>query len=94
LIGDDTIIIPGHGPLADKKRMIEVRDMLVTARESIVVLIEKGMTLKEIKAANPLAPLDPMWGQGFLRGRAFTNIIYQSETGDWSIPGEIDRWDE
>jgi cyclase len=94
MIGDNTLIIPGHGPLADKKRMIEIRDMLVTARESVVTLIEQGMTLKEIKAANPLARLDPVWGEGFLQGRAFITIIYQSETGDWSLPEEINRWDE
>ncbi len=94
MIGDDTIVIPGHGPLADKQRMIEIRDMLVTARESVVALIEKGMNLKEIKAAKPLAALDPVWGQAMLNGRAFVNIIYKSETGDWAIPDEIKRWNE
>ena len=33
-------------------------------------------------------------GEGFIQGRAFVKIIYQSETGDWSVPDDIQRWDE
>ena len=94
LIGQETIIIPGHGPLADRARMIEIRDMLVEARQRVVELIDQGLDLRAIKDAKPLAALDPVWGQGFIKGRAFVNIIYQSETGNWSIPDEITRWDE
>jgi cyclase len=86
MIGSETIIIPGHGALADKDRMIAVRDMLVTARERVTQLIARGMGLDEIIAANPLAELEPEWGGGFLRARYFVTIIYQSETGDWSKP--------
>ena len=86
MIGPDTIVIPGHGPLADKGRMIVVRDMLVVARERVAELIARGMLLDEIIAANPLAELEPEWGDGFLRARYFVTIIYQSETGDWNKP--------
>lgn len=96
LIGDNTIIIPGHGPLADKRRMTEIRDMLVTARQKVVELIDQGLDARAIKAADPLAELNPVWEEGFVKSRAFVNIIYQSETGDWSVPAEdeIKRWDE
>lgn len=86
LVGPDTIIIPGHGPLADGARMIEVRDMLVTARAAVVKLLEQGKSLDEIIAAQPLADLDEKWAQGIVKGRLFTRIIYQSETGDWEVP--------
>ena len=94
IVDDETIIIPGHGPLADRARMIEIRDMLADARARVVELIDQGMSLNEIKAAKPLATLDPEWGQGLVRGRAFVTIIYQSETGDWNIPAEITRWNQ
>jgi glyoxylase-like metal-dependent hydrolase (beta-lactamase superfamily II) len=96
LITSDTIVIPGHGPLADRRRLIEVRNMLQAARESVVALIDQGLSSQEIRAADPLAELNPEWEQGFVRSRAFVNIIYQSETGDWSVPApdEIQRWDE
>ena len=94
IVDDETIIIPGHGPLADRARMIEIRDMLADARARVVALIDQGMSLAEIKAAKPLATLDPEWGQALIKGRAFVTIIYQSETGDWEIPAEIARWNQ
>ena len=89
-------MIPGHGPLSDRRRLIEVRNMLQAARESVVKLIDQSLSSQEIRAADPLAELNPEWEQGFVRSRAFVNIIYQSETGDWSVPApdEIKRWDE
>ncbi len=92
IVDDETIIIPGHGPLADKTRMLEVRDMLAEARARVVDLINQGLSLNEIKAAKPLAALNPEWGQTLVKGRAFVSIIYQSETGDWEIPTPITRW--
>ncbi len=86
MMGPDTIVIPGHGPLADKARVLAIRDMLVTARMSVAELISQGKTLDEIIAAKPLAELDPEWGQGFVRAKYFVQIIYQSETGDWEKP--------
>ena len=88
LVGPDTIIIPGHGPLADRVRMIEIRDMLVTARTAVVKLLERGMSLDEIQAAKPLEELDARWAEGIVKGRLFTRIIYQSETGDWAVPDQ------
>jgi glyoxylase-like metal-dependent hydrolase (beta-lactamase superfamily II) len=86
LVGSDTIVVSGHGPLADRERLIATRDMLIEARARVVELIEQGLTRKEIKAAEPLKALDPEWGTGFIKGRAFAQIIYQSETGDWVKP--------
>jgi cyclase len=85
-VGPDTIIIPGHGPLADRSRMIEIRDMLVEARAAVVEMLDEGMSLEEILEAGPLAGLDSQWAKGIVKGRLFTRIIYQSETGDWEVP--------
>ncbi len=89
MIGDDTIVISGHGPLADKQKLIATRDMLIEARASVVKLIEQGLSLKEIKAAKPLAALDPDWETGMIKSRLFVTIIYQSETGDWVKPDNM-----
>ena len=80
--------------LAEHKNMTEIRDMLVTARQNVVELIDQGLDIKAIRAADPLAELNPVWEEGLIKSRAFVNIIYQSETGEWSIPDEIKRWDE
>ena len=81
IVGPDTIIIPGHGPLADRERMIVVRDMLVEARKRVVAFIGQDMKLKEIIAAKPLDGMDPEWSQGLVKADAFVTIIHQSETG-------------
>ena len=85
-VGPGTIVIPGHGPLADRNRMIEIRDMLVDARASVVKLLDQGVSVDDILAAKPLAHLESEWGQGIVKGRLFTRLIYQSETGDWEVP--------
>jgi cyclase len=86
MMGPDTIVIPGHGPLADKGRVMAIRDMLIKAWTNVADLIIEGKSLEEIIAAEPLAELDPEWGQGFVRAKTFIQIIYQSETGAWEKP--------
>lgn len=86
MAGPDTIVVSGHGPLSDRARLIATRDMLIEARARVVELIDAGLNLKEIKAAEPLKALDPEWGTGFVKGKAFATIIYWSETGDWEKP--------
>jgi glyoxylase-like metal-dependent hydrolase (beta-lactamase superfamily II) len=44
MIDDDTIIIPGHGQLANRDDLLEYRDMLVTIRERLKAGIGRGMS--------------------------------------------------
>ena len=45
---DDTVVIPGHGPLGDKQSLTEYRDMLQTVYGRIKTMKVKGMTLDEV----------------------------------------------
>ena len=49
----DTIVIPGHGRLYDEADLVQYRDMVVIIRDRIVHYIEQGMSLDEVKAADP-----------------------------------------
>ena len=49
----DTIIISGHGRLYDEADLVQYRDMVVIIRDRIVHFIEQGMSLEEVKAADP-----------------------------------------
>ena len=40
-----TMIVPGHGRIADQADMVEYRDMLTIVRDRVQDLIKKGMTL-------------------------------------------------
>ena len=73
---DDTIVIPGHGPIGGKAELIEFRDMLVAVRDKVASLKKKGMTLEEIVAAAPTAPYDAKWGGFVIDGKTFTALVY------------------
>jgi glyoxylase-like metal-dependent hydrolase (beta-lactamase superfamily II) len=57
-----TMIVPGHGRLADEMDVVEYRDMVTIVRDRIQNLIDKGMTLAQVQAARPTADFDPRYG--------------------------------
>lgn len=52
---DNTVIIPGHGPLTDKEGLQGARDLLQTVFDRVRVRKEAGESLQEIIDAAPLA---------------------------------------
>jgi glyoxylase-like metal-dependent hydrolase (beta-lactamase superfamily II) len=77
---DDTVIIPGHGPLASKADLQAALDMLVDAEARVKALVEKGMSQDEVVAANPLAPYHDTWNWGFITTERMTRTLYRSLT--------------
>ena len=73
-----TKIIPGHGPLGDKKALENYRDMLVTVKDRMQKLVRQGKTIEEIIALKPNADLDAAWGKGFLDPDAFLRILHST----------------
>lgn len=55
LAGPDTIILPGHGMRSTEADVQEFLDMVVDVRNRVSGLINQGMTLEQIIAANPTA---------------------------------------
>ncbi len=76
LADDDTVIIPGHGPVGTRADLIVYRDMLIKARDGIMPLIADGKSLEDIVAAKPLADLDGDWGGGFLNPERFLRVMH------------------
>lgn len=60
---DKTVVIPGHGAVADKAALVHYRDMLIAMRDKIGAMIDAGKTLAEIQAAHPTASLDKHWDE-------------------------------
>ena len=58
-----TLIIPGHGRVSDYAELVEYRDMVTTIKDNIEALMKKGMTLEQVKAANPAAGYRARWGK-------------------------------
>ena len=76
--GDDTQIIPGHGPLSDRAELIAYRDMLQTVRDEVARLMAQGMSRDEVIAAKPSAAYDEALGGGFRDPAAFVGSIFDS----------------
>ena len=57
-----TMVIPGHGRIADEADVVEYRDMITIIRDRIQDLIKKGMTLEQVKAARPTRDYDGRYG--------------------------------
>lgn len=75
LADDNTKIIPGHGPVANKADLKAYRDMLSTVTDRIKALMKAGKKLDEIKAANPSAEYDEKWGKAFISPGRFVEML-------------------
>ncbi|PCI61615.1 MAG: MBL fold metallo-hydrolase, partial [Kordiimonadales bacterium] len=64
LVNDDTIIIPGHGPVTDKKGLEAFKAMLMGSRDIVSKLKAEGKSLAEIQAMKPLVGFGENW-KGF-----------------------------
>jgi glyoxylase-like metal-dependent hydrolase (beta-lactamase superfamily II) len=73
---DNTIVIPGHGPIGNKSQLIEFRDMLVATRQKVVSLKKQGRSRDEVVAAKPTADYDTKWGGLVIDGDFFTRLVY------------------
>ncbi|MDH5275043.1 MAG: MBL fold metallo-hydrolase [Gammaproteobacteria bacterium] len=78
LVGPDTLVIPGHGPVAQRARLQDFRDMLATASSRVQKLKREGKSLEQAIAARPLADFDLEWGKSFVKSDQFVTTLYNS----------------
>jgi len=64
-----TLLVPGHGRVSDYGELVDYRDMVTVIKDIIQDMIARGMTLEQVKAANP--------AQGYRRR-------YGSDSGPWT----------
>lgn len=77
MVDDQTIVIPGHGEIGNKKDLIAWRDMLVGIRENVAKLKKDGRTVDEAIAAKPTAKWDPVFGNWAISPALFTRLAYE-----------------
>ena len=75
-----TLIIPGHGRLSDQADLVVYQEMVIIIRDRIQAMIEKGMTLDQVKAASPTSDYDPIYGAttGPWTTDMFIEAVYKS----------------
>ena len=79
IAGEDTTIMPGHGPLATRADLQAAHDLAVMLRDRVQASIDEGLTLEETLADNPLADLDEDYA-GFMDSETLVNILYPDLT--------------
>ena len=80
LADDETIIIPGHGPIARRTDLREAVNVLADAEARVKKLVEAGMTQEEVLEANPLADYHDKWNWFFITTEKMTITLYRSLT--------------
>ena len=73
---DQTIVVPGHGPVGTRSQLIEFRNMLATVRDNVAALKRQGKSLDEAIAAKPTAAFDEKWGRFVIDPAHFTRLVY------------------
>lgn len=73
---DDSVIIPGHGPLADPAALRTANEMLIRVRDRVRSAIGAGIGLEALIASDPLADLNDAWGGGFIDPQRMLTIVY------------------
>ena len=81
-IDENTIVVPGHGPLSNKTEMTTYVTMLTTIRDRIRTQIQEGKTLDEITASKPTKEFDDPWGKPWLKPEDFVRLVYMDLTRD------------
>ncbi|GGE49779.1 hypothetical protein GCM10011367_25840 [Marinicauda pacifica] len=78
----DTQIIAGHGPLSDETDLEASIDMLTQARARVAELVDQGMGLDAIQAANPLSDFHEDRDWGFITTERMIWTLYRDITGE------------
>lgn len=73
-----TMIIPGHGRLCDESDVSDYRDMVTIVRDRIQALVEKGMTIEQVKAAKPTRDYDGIYARPTYTADMFVETVYRS----------------
>lgn len=77
-----TLIVPGHGRICDEADLALYQEMVTIVRDRLQDMINKGMTLEQIKAAKPTQDFDPIYGKnsGNWTTDMFIEAAYKSLT--------------
>jgi len=79
---DRTYVIPGHGFVADYADLVDYRNVVTIIRDRIEDMVGKGMTLEQVKAADPTKGFRKRYGadSGSWTTGMFVDGVYTSLT--------------
>ncbi len=89
LSNDQSVIIPGHGPLATRADLIAYRDMLAEVIGAVEREKAAGKTLEQVLAMRLAARWDTN-PQAFIKGDAFVTAVWESLGTEPHAHGDAD----
>ena len=77
---DGTLVIPGHGRIADQPDVVYYYEMLSIIRDRVQDMVSRGLTLQQVHAARPTRDFDTRYGRntGAWTTEKFVETVYQS----------------
>ncbi len=78
LSDDNTIVVPGHGPVSNRSELAAYGAMLKGYRDRIAALKTEGKTLAQAIAAKPTAATDDALGKAFIKPDQLVTFIYET----------------
>lgn len=76
-VNDATVIVPGHGAIANKADLARYLKMLETTTALVRAGLEQGLSVEQITEQG-LGPQWTSWGQGFIKEPAWIGFIANS----------------
>ncbi|APE28757.1 MBL fold metallo-hydrolase [Aurantiacibacter gangjinensis] len=76
MMDDETVVIPGHGPVATRSDLVNYRVMISESVAAVEAMLAEGMDRDAIVEANPVGPLRNT--DGFISDEAFIDAIIAS----------------
>ena len=77
LSNESTVVVPGHGPVGNRRQLVAYRDMLVAIRDRVATLKHAGKSEAQTIAAKPTAAFDQKWGRFVIGPALFTHLVYR-----------------
>lgn len=77
LINENTVIIPGHGPVSNRKELAEFKVMLEGTSAEVAAMRAKGMNLGQMQVEGLSSKWDK-WTDGFLSSQVWIGIVNSS----------------
>jgi cyclase len=88
MLNEDTVIIPGHGPVGDINDLKAFREMLAIVTNRIQLLVDEGKTADEVAALNPTITFDDPWAWDFMPPERFSRLVYDSVIANPKKPSD------
>jgi glyoxylase-like metal-dependent hydrolase (beta-lactamase superfamily II) len=83
-----TRLIPGHGEVTDADELKATLAMLKTARDRVAKLKDRGQSLEQVVATDPLGDMQARWATGWITSTKMAEFVYTTLGAPEPAPNE------